>query len=70
MLNPLTRWEPGTPVRYHGSLASLHGVYRAYPCACLGCRSDHTGPVRFSLHDPATGAVAASHVRPTSITPA
>lgn len=70
MLNPLTGWEPGQPVRYHGSLTQLHGVYAAHPCSCLNC-TDRLGlpGVRFELKD-TTGTVAVACVRPRSITPA
>lgn len=70
MLNPVIRWEPGTLVRYHGSLAALHGTYRAHPCTCLNCTDSHDLPgVRFELRDPA-GDVAVACVRARSITPA
>ncbi|OMI34435.1 hypothetical protein [Streptomyces sparsogenes] len=68
MLNPMTRWEPGTKVRYHGSLVELHGVYAAHPCRCLRCTDTHNLPgVRFALQD-ADGNTAATCVRPRSIT--
>ncbi|MFI0156163.1 hypothetical protein [Streptomyces lydicus] len=70
MLNPLIHWEPGTPVRYHGSLADLRGgIYHAYPCDCLRC-TDHRGllGVHFALMDSA-GVTVANCVRPRSITP-
>ena len=70
MLNPMTRWEPGTKVRYHGSLTELHGVYAAHPCQCLRCTDNRDLPgVRFALVD-ANGATVADCVRPRSITPA
>ena len=70
MLNPMTRWEPGLLVDYHGSLATLHGTYQAYPCACLNCLDGLGLPgVRFELRDPA-GTVIVACVRPRSITPA
>lgn len=68
MLNPLIRREPGTPVRYHGSLADLHGVYAAHPCDCLNCDNPNYGAVRYRLVD-ADGMTAAYCVRPASITP-
>lgn len=68
MLNPMIRWEPGLLVRYHGSLADLHGVYRAYPCGCLQCGDHGEGAVRFQLVDEA-GTVVVACVRPASITP-
>lgn len=68
MLNPIVRWEPGTLVRYHGSLTDLHGEYRAYPCACLNCGDFGFGATRFQLVD-AEGNVIVSCVRPSSITP-
>lgn len=67
MLNPLIAWEPGTLVRYHGSLTDLHGVHRAYPCACLNCGDHGLGATRFQLVD-AAGNVIASCVRARSIT--
>lgn len=70
MLNPMTRWEPGTPVRYHGSLTDLHGQYEAHPCGCLNCTDNRGLPgVRFALKD-AAGNVVVACVRPRSITPA
>lgn len=30
MLNPMTDWEPGTLVRYHGSITILHGTCTTY----------------------------------------
>lgn len=68
MLNPMIRWEPGTTVRYHGSLTALHGVYAAYPCTCLQCSDDGDGAVRFQLVD-TTGHVTVTCVRARSITP-
>lgn len=68
MLNPLIRWEPGTPVRYHGTVTALHGVYRAYPCTCLDCDDPILGITRFQLVDQ-DGMVAVSCVRSASITP-
>lgn len=70
MLNPMTRWEPGTPVRCHGSLTDLHGQYEVHPCACLNCTDNHGLPgVRFELRDEHDTVVVAC-VRPRSITPA
>lgn len=70
MLNPMTRWEPGTPVSYHGSLTDLHGQYEVHPCACLNCTDNHGLPgVRFELRDEHDTVVVAC-VRPRSITPA
>ena len=70
MLNPLTAWAPGTLVRYHGSLTSLHGTYQAHPCGCLNCVDSRGLPgVRFELRD-AAGTVVVACVRPRSITPA
>lgn len=69
MLNPLTGWEPGTLVRYHGSLTALHGVYAAHPCDCLRCDDPVYGSVRFRLTDEDSRTVA-SCVRAASITPA
>lgn len=43
MLNPFTAWTPGLLVRYHGSLATLHGVYEAHPCTCLRCDDPDLG---------------------------
>jgi hypothetical protein len=68
VLNPMIRWEPGTQVRYHGSLTSLHGVYAAHPCGCHQ-HDDDTGNVRFHLVDE-NGAVIATCVRPASLTAA
>jgi len=68
MLNPMTAWEPGTLVRYTGSLTGLHGTYRAYPCTCLRCDDPIIGTARFRLAD-STGTVAEC-VRARSITPA
>ena len=68
MLNPLTRWEPGTLVRYHGSLTNLHGVYAAHPCACLRCDDPGLGSARFQLVDE-EGAVTVACVRSGSVTP-
>lgn len=69
MLNPLIRWEPGTLVRYHGSLAELHGLYRAHPCTCLNCGDHGHGAVRYQLADD-NGDVVVGCVRARSITPA
>jgi hypothetical protein len=69
MLNPLIRWEPGTLVRYHGSLTDLSGSYRAYPCDCLRCDDPILGTPRFRLAD-ASGKTVATCVRARSITPA
>lgn len=69
MLNPLTGFEPGTVVRYHGSLTDLHGVYRAHPCRCLRCDDPVIGSVRYQLADE-HGGVAVTCVRARSITPA
>jgi hypothetical protein len=66
MLNPLERWEPGTVVRYHGSLTALHGEYQAHPCDCLRCADDRRA-VRFALADD-TGHIVIHHVQPRSIT--
>lgn len=68
MLNPLIRWEPGTTVRYHGSLTDLHGTYRASPCDCLR-HGDDPRNVRFNLAD-SSGQTVVSCVQPRSITPA
>ncbi|MGW2048574.1 hypothetical protein ACWCPF_25835 [Streptomyces sp. NPDC001858] len=68
MLNPLTGWEPGLQVRYHGSLTQLHGVYAAHPCTCLRCDDPVYGTVRYQLADE-NGTVVVSCVRPASITP-
>jgi hypothetical protein len=67
MLNPLTAWEPGTLVRYHGSLTDLHGEYRAHPCNCLRCDDPILGTARFLLVDE-EGETAATCVRASSIT--
>lgn len=70
MLNPMIRWEPGTPVRCHGSHTDLHGQYEVHPCACLNCTDNHGLPgVRFELRDEHDTVVVAC-VRPRSITPA
>lgn len=70
MLNPLTAWEPGTLVHYHGSLTESHGVYTAHPCACLNCTDNRGLPgVRFELRD-AAGNATVTCVRPRSITSA
>jgi len=70
MLNPLIRWEPGTPVRYHGSFTQLHSTYTAHPCSCLNCVDGRGLPgVRFELRD-GLGNVVVACVRPRSITPA
>jgi hypothetical protein len=68
MLNPLIRWEPGTLVRYHGSLTALHGLYAAHPCVCLNCGDQGLGAVRYQLCDEHGHAVV-SCVRARSITP-
>lgn len=68
MLNPLTDWEPGTLVRYHGSLTELHGLYAAHPCTCLNCDDHGDGAVRYQLSDE-HGTVTVACVRPRSITP-
>ena len=68
MLNPVTGFEPGMLVTYHGSLAGLHAQYRAYPCTCLHCDDPVVGPVRYQLVG-ADGTVI-DCVRPRSITPA
>ena len=68
-LNPLIRWEPGTLVRYHGSLIELHGTYAAYPCTCLNCGDHGLGAVRYQLSDE-RGDVVVACVRARSITPA
>ncbi|MGW7288977.1 hypothetical protein ACWGH4_26235 [Streptomyces sp. NPDC054847] len=64
MLNPLVHWEPGTLVRYHGSLSELHGIYQAFPCDCLPCGDDRSN-VRFRLEAPDTTVMC---VRPRSVT--
>lgn len=70
MLNPMIAWEPGTLVRYHGSLTNLHdGVYRAHPCTCLRCDDPILGTARYRLVN-GTGRTVASCVRAPSITPA
>lgn len=69
MLNPLTRWEPGLLVRYHGSLTELHGAYAAHPCTCLRCDDPILGTARYQLVD-ADGNTAVTCVRARSITPA
>lgn len=69
MLNPLIAWEPGTLVRYQGSLTDLHGTFYAYPCACLNCDDPGLGSARFRLVDD-SGTTVASCVRARSITPA
>lgn len=51
MLNPMTGWEPGVLVRYHGSQAALHDVYQAHPCDCLNCDDPILGVARFRLVD-------------------
>ena len=68
MLNPMTGWEPGTLVRYTGSLTTLHGVHHAHPCTCLNCDDPILGSVRFQLVD-TSGTVVATCVRARSITP-
>ncbi|MEU3613490.1 hypothetical protein ABZ725_14400 [Streptomyces sp. NPDC006872] len=68
MLNPVTDWEPGLQVRYHGTLTELHGVYQAYPCDCLRCDDPNYGAVRYRLVDE-QGVTIASCVRAGSITP-
>lgn len=68
MLNPMTAWEPGLLVRYHGSHTDLHGTYHAYPCDCLNCDNPRAGTVRFRLTDP-DGRTAVTCVRARSITP-
>lgn len=69
MLNPLIRWEPGTLVRYHGSLADLHGVYRAYSCGCVRCDDPFYGSHKFRLVDD-NGRTVVECVRARSITAA
>lgn len=69
MLNPLTGFEPGTLVRYHGSLTAAHGVYRAGLCHCRDCDDPVTGTVRYQLTDE-HGHVAVTCVRARSITAA
>jgi hypothetical protein len=69
MLNPLTGFTPGLPVRYHGSLTHLHGVYEAHPCRCLRCDDPIVGTVRYRLLDE-QGAEVVSCVRARPITPA
>ncbi|MGW3400762.1 hypothetical protein [Streptomyces zhihengii] len=66
MLNPLTAWEPGVLVRYHGSITELHGLYQAYPCPCWRCGDDRRN-VRFQL---TAADKVIDCVRPRSITPA
>ena len=68
MLNPLTGFEPGMLVTYHGSLTELHGQYQTYPCGCLHCDDPVVGSVRYQLVG-ADGTVI-DCVRPRSITPA
>lgn len=68
MLNPLIRREPGTLVRYHGSLTDLHGTYAAHPCVCLNCGDHGLGAVRYQLLDE-DGDVIVACVRAHSITP-
>jgi hypothetical protein len=68
MLNPLTGWEPGMLVRYHGSHPDLcDGVYKVHPCAWLRCDDPALGTVRYQLVDGA-GRVVVSCVRARSIT--
>ena len=67
MLNPLTDWEPGALVRYHGSLADLHGIYAVHLCTCRRCDHSH-GSVRFRLLDE-DGAEIVSCARSTSVAP-
>lgn len=69
MLNPMTDWEPGTLVRYHGSITILHGTYAAHPCTCLNCDNPTLGTVRFRLVDD-RGHTIATCVRAHNITPA
>lgn len=69
MLNPAIAWEPGTLVRYQGTLTDLHGAYQAHPCTCLRCDDPIIGTARFELRDD-SGAIVASCVRARSITPA
>lgn len=68
MLNPLTGFEPGTVVRYHGSITDLHGVYRAQPCNCLRCDDPVVGSVRYQLVG--DNGTVITCVRARSITPA
>lgn len=69
MLNPFTGFEPGSLVRYHGSLTDLHGVYAAHPCRCLRCDDPVLGTARFRLVDTA-GRTVLDCVRASSITAA
>ncbi|AVH59987.1 MULTISPECIES: hypothetical protein [Streptomyces] len=69
MLNPMIRHVPGTPVRYHGSITTLHGTYQAHPCCCLRCDDPILGTPRFRLAD-AAGKTVVCCVRARSITPA
>ena len=69
MLNPLTGFEPGMLVTYHGTLTALHGQYQAYPCTCLSCDDPILGPIRYQLVSSDDGTVI-DCVRPRSITPA
>lgn len=66
MLNPMTRWEPGAAVRYHGSHTSLHGTYQAHICDCLDCDDPRLGGIRFKLID-ADGRTVLTCVRPRSL---
>ncbi|MEU6512285.1 hypothetical protein [Streptomyces sp. NPDC046942] len=67
MLNPFTGFEPGTMVRYHGSITALHGLYEAHPCRCLCCDDSIVGTARFKLLDE-QGNEVVSCVRASSIT--
>ncbi|NUO42413.1 MAG: hypothetical protein HOV82_10275 [Streptomyces sp.] len=67
MLNPMVGWEPGTLIRYHGSLTDLHGTYQAHPCICLRCDDPVYGSARYRLVD-GTGRTVVSCVRARSIT--
>ena len=68
MLNPVTGFEPGMLVDYHGSLTELHGQYQAYPCTCRHCDDPVVGPVRYQLVG--TDSAVITCVRPRSITAA
>lgn len=68
MLNPITGFEPGLLVRYHGSLTTLHGLYQAHPCHCLRCDDPIVGSARFRLLDD-QGQTVVTCVRARSLTP-
>ncbi|WP_055693232.1 hypothetical protein [Streptomyces prasinopilosus] len=67
MLNPTIAWTPGTLVRYHGSITTLHDTYRAHPCTCLNCDDPVFGTARFRLTD-GNDVTVLDCVRATSIT--